>query len=129
MPGARRLDRRHEVLLAERLDEVPEDAGFDRARDELLLAVGGEQHDRHRAVVEDPPGGLDPVEPRHLHVHDREVGLELARERDRLLAVARLAGDLVAGPLEQVAQVEPDDRLVLGDQDAHREGCTPWPNG
>jgi hypothetical protein len=25
----------------------------------------------------------------------------------------------VPGPLEQVAQVEPDDRFVLGDQDAH----------
>ena len=43
----------------------------------------------------------------------------LARERDGLLAVARLGDDLVARALEQVAQVEPDDRLVFCDQDAH----------
>ena len=46
-------------------------------------------------------------------------GSWLAGERDRLLAVARLGDHLVAGALEQVAQVEADDRLVFGDQDAH----------
>jgi len=43
----------------------------------------------------------------------------LARERDRFFAVARLRNDLVPRPLEQVAQVEPDDRFVLCDQDTH----------
>ena len=47
-----------------------------------------------------------------------EVGLLGAGERDRLLAVARLGADLVPGALEHVAQVEADDRLVLGDEDA-----------
>ena len=117
--GAGGRDRGHEVLLAERLHEVAEDARLDRAGDELLLAVGGQHHDRDRPLVEDPLRRLDPVELRHLHVHDRELRLVLAGERDRLLAVARLGDDLVAGALEQVAQVEPDDRLVFGDQDAH----------
>ena len=43
-----------------------------------------------------------------------------ARELDGLLAVLRLGADLEPGALEQLAQVEADDRLVLGDQDPHR---------
>jgi len=56
---------------------------------------------------------------RHLHVQDRELGLVLAGEVDCLLTVAGLGDDLVPGPLQQVTQVESDDRLVFGDQDAH----------
>ena len=93
---ARGLDRRQQIGLAERLDEVAEDACLDRARDELLLPVRGQHHDRDRALVEDAPRRVDAVELRHLHVHDREVGLQLERERDRLLAVARLADDVHA---------------------------------
>ncbi len=39
-------------------------------------------------------------------------------EGDRLLAVARLGADLVPRALEDVAEVEADDRLVLGNEDA-----------
>src|SRR5581483_2885749 len=81
--------------------------------------VGAEDDDRDRPLVDDPPGGLDPVEPRHLHVDDRQVRLVLARELDRLEAVPRLGADVVAGILEQPAQIEPDDRLVLCDEDPH----------
>ena len=45
----------------------------------------------------------------------------LAGERDRLLAVAGFGDDLVAAAFQQVSQVEPDDRLVLGDQDPHSQ--------
>jgi len=38
----------------------------------------------------------------------------------RLPAVACLAADLEARLLEDAAQVEADDRLVLGDQNSHR---------
>ena len=106
-------------MLAEGLDEVPEDAGLDRARDDLVLAVGGHHDDRDRPLLEDPTGGVDAVEARHLDVHHGEVGLELAGQLDRLHAVARLTADLEAGLLEQRAQIEPDDRLVLGDEDSH----------
>ena len=46
-----------------------------RATTSSSCAVGGEHHDRDRPLVEDPPRRLDPVEPRHLHVEDRQVGL------------------------------------------------------
>jgi hypothetical protein len=42
----------------------------------------------------------------------------LARELDRLDAVLRLRADLEPGSLEQLAEVEPDDRLVFGYEDA-----------
>ena len=49
---------------------------------------------------------------------------EIARELDRLDPVPGLRADLEAGPLEQLAQVEPDDRLVLGDQNPHTQQAT-----
>ena len=59
-----------------------------------------------------------PSRPGHLDVEDREVGLELADELDRLVAAAGLADDVVALLLEELLEVEADDRLVLGDDDA-----------
>ena len=50
----------------------------------------------------------------HLDVHDDDVGLELDRHRDGLLAVAGLADDVVAGLAEHLGEVEADHRLVLG---------------
>jgi hypothetical protein len=43
----------------------------------------------------------------------------LASERDRFFAVARLGDDFVARPLEEVTQIEPDDRFVFRDEDTH----------
>ena len=74
---------------------------------------------RSPAIV---PGGGEPVDARHLDVEDREVGLELAHELDRLVAAAGLADDLVALFLEDLLEVEADDRLVLGDDDTDRVG-------
>jgi hypothetical protein len=89
------------------------------ARHELLLAVRRQHHDRDRPLVEDSPRRLDAVETRHLHVQQGEVGLRAPRERDRLLAVLGLGDDLEAGALEQVLEVEANDRLVFGDENPH----------
>ena len=59
----------------------------------------------------------------HLDVEDDQVGPVLLGERDRLLAVAGLADDVVALLGEHLGQVEPDQRLVLGDDDAVGAGC------
>src|SRR6185436_2046529 len=100
------------------LHQVSENAGLDGAGDELVLPVGGQHHDRDRALGEDPAGGLDPVEARHLHVEDGELGLRGLRQSDGFLAVSGLGADLVPRALENVAEVEADDRLVLGDEDS-----------
>ena len=112
--------RGDEILFAERLYEVAEDAGVDRARDELVLPVGGEHDDRDGSLLENAARRIDAVEVRHLHVHHDQVRLVLAGEGNRLLAVAGLGYHLVAGALEQGAKVEPDDRFILGDENAHR---------
>src|SRR5262249_47738840 len=103
----------------DRLAEIAVDARLRRALDQLTLVERRQHHDRDRPLLEHAPGGLDPVEARHLDVEQREVGLVLAGELDGLLAVARLGDHLVAGALEQAAQVEPDDRLVFRYQDLH----------
>ncbi len=119
MAGARRADRREQVLLPERLDEIAEHAGLGGTLHELVLAVGREHHDRDRALLQDPARGLDPVELRHLHVQHGHVRLLRAGEPHGLLAVSCLCADFEAGAFEERPQIEADDRLVLGDEDAH----------
>src|SRR6266540_1551306 len=94
-------DRREEVLLAERLDEIPEDAGLGCALHQLVLAVGGQHHDRDRTLVQDAPGRLDAVELGHLDVEDGDIRQLGAGEGDRLLPVTGLGADLEAGPLQE----------------------------
>ncbi len=48
----------------------------------------------------------------------------LTHELDRLVASGGLADDLVALLLEELLEIEPDDRFVLGDHDAcGRSAC------
>ena len=116
------LDRRHQLAALERLDQVGEGAGVAGLLDEVALAERGEDEHGGPALARDLAGRGQPVEARHLDVEDGEVGLELAHELDRLVAPARLADDLVALLLEGLLQVEADDGLVLGDDDACCQG-------
>src|SRR5262249_3578362 len=74
--------------------------------------------------VEDAPGRLDPVQPRHLHIEERDVRLRRPGELDRLLAVPRLRAHLEARELEHALEIEPDQCLVLGDENAVHAGNT-----
>ena len=49
----------------------------------------------------------------------REIGLVIARKRDRLLPVSGFGAHLEPGPRQHLDEVEPDERLVFGDQDPH----------
>ena len=51
---------------------------------------------------------------------DGEEAVALAREHAPELAVLRLRAHLEARLLEELTEIEPDDRLVLSDQDLHR---------
>ena len=113
------MNRRQQVLLAEGLDEITEDAGLCGALDELVLAVRGQHHDRDRPLVQDPSSRLDPVELGHLHVEQGEIRPLRAGQGHGLLTVAGLRADLETGVLEQGPQVEPDDCLVFCDEDPH----------
>ena len=59
--------------------------------------------------------GRQPVEARHLDVEDHEVRPEVAHQLDGFVATAGFADDVVALLLEELLEVETDDRLVLGD--------------
>ena len=120
MPAERDLDRGDEVALLERLHDVAQRAGVARLLDEVVLRERGEDQDGGEALARDVAGGGEAVHARHLDVEDREVGLRLADELDGLVAAAGLADDLVALFLEDLLQVEADDRLVLGDDDPGR---------
>ena len=66
--------------------------------------------------------GGEAVHARHLDVEDGEVGVELAHELDRVVAAAGLPHDLVVLLLEDLLEVEADDRLVFGEDDAYGLG-------
>ena len=117
-PRQRDVERRGDVAGGERLDDVGHDAGVAGPLDELGLAERREHDDRADPLLADLLGGGDAVHDRHLDVHDDDVGLELDGHLDGLLAVAGLADDLVAGLAEHLGEVEADDGLVLGHEDA-----------
>ena len=68
--------------------------------------LGRRHHrDRCRTVRHDPTGRLDPVEPRHVHVHGDEVGTKGLGLREDLLSVLGDADDEHVGlVIEELAQ-------------------------
>ena len=64
-------------------------------------------------------GRLDAVDPGHPDVHQDDVGAQPAAQLDRLAAVGRLADDRdVVLALRIMPEAGPDERLVVGEQDA-----------
>ena len=67
------------------------------------------------------PGRRESVHHRHPDVHEHDVRLELARERDRLGAVLALTHDLEVGRgAHQHAERSSHEGLVVHHDDAHR---------
>ena len=66
-------------------------------------------------------GDRDAVHLRHLDVHDDDSGWSLRGVRGGA-AIAGLADHVVAKLGKHLAQIEPDQRLVIGDQHAPRAG-------
>ena len=122
MPGDRRAQRRDDVRLGKRLHEIRKRSGGDCAFHRAPIGVRGQHQDRQRLLGVDPASRLDSVEAWHADVEDRRVRALLACERDRLVPVARLGADVEAVVAQQCRQVEPHDRLVLGDQHPRRAG-------
>src|SRR4051794_14696464 len=61
--GQRDLDRRQQLRLAERLDEVGDDPRLPGALDQMLLAIRRQQQHRRDASARQFMGGGDPVHP------------------------------------------------------------------
>ena len=110
-PGGRRV-----------LEEEAVRAGPERAQDDLLVVVIGDDQDvRLRACGLDPADRLDPVQDRHLDVHQHDVGAAGERELDALGAVARLARDVQVGlGLQQRLHPAADELLIVDEDDPRR---------
>src|SRR6266542_2651236 len=66
-----------------------------------------------------PPGRLEPVQPRHAHVHQHHVGLQAARGLHRLQPVGGLADNLdVSLRLQDHPEAGADQPLVVDHQNA-----------
>ena len=76
-----------------------------------------------RVRLADRARGGEAVGARHAQVHEHDVGPELAREPDRLLAVARAADDLDPA-VEREDRLERlgEEQMVVDDQDADHVG-------
>ena len=118
-------DRAHagdERRLLDRLGQVLVRPGVEPGHDVRDGGLGGDQDDRHerqRRVGPEPPADLEPVELRHHHVEQDQVGQEPARRRERLLAVGGAGGGVALARqpgLQDLAVV----RVVVDDQDQGR---------
>ena len=74
-------------------------------------------------VAGDPPGRFDAVDAGHPDVHQDDVGPVPPDRGDRVEPVGRLAGQPeVVLALDQGAQAEADQILVVGDEDRDHDG-------
>ena len=117
----RDLDRAAQVGFLERLDEIAERTGRDRALQGLGIAVTREEDHRHGRVLLDRARRLDAVHiAAQADVHDHELRVQLARHLDRFGAFARDPADAVAQPRQRIFEVARDQTLVLDQQDRDR---------
>ena len=87
---------------------------------ELVLVVGRQQHDDGRSGSARAAGGLDAVDAGQVDVHQHQVGAELGRRGQGLLARWRGADDDEAvGRLDHGGHGATEGLLVVDDQDAH----------
>ena len=87
----------------------------------LSRGLGREHEDlRARRHPADPPGGLDPIDVRHVEVHQDDVGLKRSGKRDRFSAARATTDDLDAlvdrqGEHERLGE----ERVIIDDQHTH----------
>ena len=84
--------------------------------EEVGLAVGDREHDDADVgqLRLDPPRGLETAHDRHRDVHQDDVGQQVSRQSQTLLAVARLSHDLeVLLADEQVGQPGAEQGVVV----------------
>ena len=115
------LQRGEQRFGAHRLRQVLDASGFPRRLSRIAERAG--RHRDHRNALRRFVGGQparrrEAVEVGHLHVHEDDVGMMLARERDAFEPAGR--GDhLQAGALEQAREDAAAHGAVVDDQRGH----------
>ena len=116
-----RAHPRDQLLQGERLHEVVVGPGLEPGDAIRDLVARGQHQDRELAAVgPQPPRQLEPVEPRHQDVDDREVDRVRVRAQlqQRLLAVDGQL-DVVSLHGKRAAQRVAHGLLVIDNQDRH----------
>jgi hypothetical protein len=80
-------DAGDEQALGERLADIVVRSQSETERLVQLIVLGGEEDDRQRALLPQPPQQLQPVHARHLDVAYRDVGGIVSERLERRLAI------------------------------------------
>ena len=115
-------DRRLQVGLLGRLDQVGQDVVAPGALEELGTVVGRDQDERDRLLPADLRGGVDPVHVGHLDVGDDQVGTQGPALLDQVPAGLGHGHELVAQPGQDPLVIVPHVLLVVGDGDPAASG-------
>ena len=122
---AHRLEQR---LGRDILEQEPARTGVEGVVDVLVEVERGEDEDPRTVVAAggaDLARGFDPVQGRHAHVHQDDVGPVLAAEADGLHAVCRSRDDGDVGlRSEQRGESGPYDLVVVGDERADHDASS-----
>ncbi len=71
-----------------------------------------------RHFLFDLPGGVDPVQNRHIDIHDDDIGLERAGEFDGLPSISSLRHHLyIVWGLDHAPKPFPHHRMIIHEQD------------
>jgi hypothetical protein len=96
-----------------------------RARQWSFAVRGEDDHAAIRFETTDALARLEPADPGHLDVDQRDVGPPFAHEIHRLFAGGRLADDLAAEVFEQSANTGADQFVIIGYEDPRLHASAP----
>ena len=124
----RTLDRLEDLLGRAALDEIADDSGLEHVEHRVAVGRAGKsEHLRIDGAALELARDLESTAVRHAYVDDRDVGLRIARELDRLVGITR-------GPDEHECRRGVDQRrqrsaqviVVFRDQDGRDPSCGVW---
>jgi hypothetical protein len=117
------------------LQQIATRAGREDVADHLLRVVNCQhEHLGVGASRGDPLRRFETVQFGHRHVEDRQIGIELCGQRDRLASGRGFSAHFVPSRFEHSPQAFADHLVVVGDQDAATHvasrvrGRSPHPN-
>ena len=114
------LQQPKELVGGKVLEEVPLGAALDRLEQvRVFFRSGQDDHFDVGLLGADEPSRGQAIELGHVQVHEHDVRTEPSRLVDRFASVAGFAGDVDAARLEHAAQSVAEQRVVVGDQNAH----------
>ena len=119
------LEHGPQLRRLEVLEQVALGAGLDRLEEVVLVLGDGQDDDGDLR-----PGGLDarrrgkPGTARHPDVHEHEIGLDVRRQRDRLVLAAGEPDHLMAPGTDERRDTVAEQGMVVDDQDPHRAVST-----